>query len=406
MGCLMRVTTGMKSSRCRHLLALAAGVLLGMPLAASALMPLNDAELSNATGQALLISDYIAPSGIGVTDPNTQMPIGFYRMGLDATVEANVNINKLQLGCGGFNNNIKVGCDIDLDFVSMMGLNKTGSTQPTSGQKDATGGDNYNKDAGAPVTSDFLMKRPYVAIAVANPDDPAKREVVGFEFGAESVTGYMGIGRVYQNGQTNLETGEVCSSTNFQSLGCHSGLNSLSGYLVANVSGGMPVTGTALGLGYSGNTCFGPINYPGGNCSTSDPALKIPVSGTRINSMKTTMIAHSHVVAAGIITLNLDLPTTMTENLRFIHGFTVNNTSDFFLSFQRQAVNWPKYDKTGYAATANAGWWMNIPEVNTTGIIGATLEVPGNAIPTSLEVKDLELKSVPPINCYGSYQYC
>lgn len=417
----------------QFLKVLLATLLLASPMASLALTPIADSQLSGITGQALLTADYIKPGQIA-GDPNAQMPIGFYRMGLDAIVEANVNINKLQLGCGGFNNNIKVGCDIDLDYVSMMGLAGPGSVQPAAsgtggtGQKDALGALTNNTFAGAPATSGFIMNRPYVTIAVANPEDPLNREVVGFKFGAQSVSGYMGIGRIYQNGEVNKETGETCNATNGQSLGCHSGLNALSGYMHVLVSGAIPIQGSVLGGAASigspssqddlsdpsnpdkSNACFGATDL-GTNCSAaSTPAINADISGTRTNILNVVLPTHAHakVTALGFIplTMDLDLLTNLKQNLRFIHGFATSNTGDFFLSFQRQQVAWPKYDKSGYAVIANAGWWMNIPKVSTENLKGATLTINESGVPTTLNLQNLELKSVPPINCFGSYYYC
>lgn len=415
----------MTSSMTRFTKLFCASALLAIPLTSMALTPISDQAMGEVTGQALLTSDYIAPGSLG-TDPNNQMNIGFYRMGLDATVETNVNINKLQLGCGGFNNNIKVGCDIDLDYVSMMGLKQAGSVQPdasTSGQKDALGTSTNNTFAGTPASSSFTMTRPYVAIAVANPDDPSKREVVGFKFGAQSVNGYMGIGRVYQNGQTNLETGETCTATNGQSLGCHSGINSLSGYMHVLVSGAIPIKGKVLGINNAvtnptpedqlanppantSNACFGATDL-GTDCTAAGTAaITADISGTRINTLNVTLPTHAQARVLSLLTLHLTLVTNLSQNVRFIHGFAANNTGDFFLSFQRQQVAWPKYDKTGYAALANAGWWMNIPEVSSENLEGATLNLNESGLPTTLNLSNLELRSVPPINCYGSYMYC
>lgn len=411
----------MKNKRSKLLVQAFSLGLLALPLAAQALTPIGDSQLGDITGQALLTSDYIAPNSLpGADGAASSTDFGFYRMGLDAIVETNVNINKLQLGCGGFNNNIKVGCDIDLDYVSMMGLGN-GSDQPN--QLTALGATAKNTFAGKPAESGFIMNRPYLTIAVANPNDPTKREVVGFKFGAQSVSGYMGIGRVYQDGQTNLETGEVCNGTNGNSLGCHSGLNSLSGYMHVLVSGAIPIDGSVLGgaatignpadnadLSNGSNACFGATNL-GSNCTAGGTApIEADIAGTRISTLKVVLPTHAHaeVTALGFIplTMDLDLVTNLTQNLRFIHGFATENTGDFFLSFQRQQVRWPKYDKSGYAVTANAGWWMNIPKVSTENLRGAKLTINDGGVPTSLSVSNLELNSVPPVNCYGSYRYC
>ena len=48
--------------------------------------------------------------------------VGFYKLGLEAELEINANIRKLQLGCGGVNG---AGCDIDFDNVSLSGVADT-----------------------------------------------------------------------------------------------------------------------------------------------------------------------------------------------------------------------------------------------------------------------------------------
>lgn len=106
---------------------------------------LADRDLAEVTGQALFVSDRIAPTGAAgsVTD------FTFHRMGLDVELAMNANIDKLQLGCGGFNESIASNaCDIDFDFVRFMGRNGT--------------------SGGAPVTSDFKLTRPYIELAIRN----------------------------------------------------------------------------------------------------------------------------------------------------------------------------------------------------------------------------------------------
>lgn len=85
------------------------------------LTELNDAELSKVSGQALMSLSYIAPN-----DSVNKMQgqgIGFYKLGLEADLELNANIKKLQLGCGGVNG--AGGCDIDIDNLSLSGIADT-----------------------------------------------------------------------------------------------------------------------------------------------------------------------------------------------------------------------------------------------------------------------------------------
>ncbi len=85
------------------------GMMSGSVLAATgnSLTVLTDSELSAETGQALFNMSYIGPGG---SNPNVDT--GFYKLGMEAQLDLNANIKKLQLGCGGVKG---AGCDIDLD---------------------------------------------------------------------------------------------------------------------------------------------------------------------------------------------------------------------------------------------------------------------------------------------------
>ena len=74
------------------------------------------------TGKGLIVSDKI--SGSGLANPNAySTPFEFYRIGLDGELQLNLNVSKLQLGCGGINDHLSghAGCDIDIDYLSLMG---------------------------------------------------------------------------------------------------------------------------------------------------------------------------------------------------------------------------------------------------------------------------------------------
>ena len=73
------------------------------PIMAKSMQSLSDQELSAVSGQALLTLQYL--QGTSQTDSTgttyNQSNIGFYKLGLEAEMELNANINKLALGCGG-----------------------------------------------------------------------------------------------------------------------------------------------------------------------------------------------------------------------------------------------------------------------------------------------------------------
>lgn len=175
-----------------------------VPAIASApqLQAMDDDELAQATGQALLNMSYLAPgeakdkNGALITNANNT-GVGFYTLGLEGKLEINANIRKLQLGCGGING--AGGCDIDIDYFSLSGCGATTCTA------------NSSPSRGERASSDAVLTNPFIQLAFKNPDSPTARELVGFRFGAQNANGM-------------LTFGEENSST-------PNGINSLSGYL-------------------------------------------------------------------------------------------------------------------------------------------------------------------------------
>lgn len=89
-------------------------------------------------------------------------------MGLSAEIELNANIKKLQLGCGGSNNSIRAGCDIDIDNLSLSGIPEAGQERPETSAK---------------------LTNPFIEFAIKNPTSAATREVMGFRVSAEKNCG-------------------------------------------------------------------------------------------------------------------------------------------------------------------------------------------------------------------------
>lgn len=343
------------------------------------LAALSDEDLSAHTGQALLFSDKVAgQSGSGLT---------FYRMGLDSMVEFNANINKLQLGCGGANNTQSAGCDIDIDYMRFMG--RTAGNQP-----------------GAPGT-DFKMVRPYVELAIKN-DGTAQREVVGFKLGAQKADGYVGVGRNYANGEVNQERGGTCTgaSSGAGALACHSGYNSLSGYLNIEMSGIVPMRIWTLWPN-DGTACFGRTSLAS-DCA-DNPAFRVGVWGSRFDTVR--VPAQRLELSGGLLGLIGSAYANLTESLRFTHGFSLENTNDFSLSYQRERLAYPNWDKSSYAVAANTGWWMNVPLVKVLDLRADRVEMGlGEAFSSfskpGVDVTNIELNSTAPSNCYGGRAFC
>ncbi|MFI7982294.1 hypothetical protein ACFMJS_13520, partial [Acinetobacter baumannii] len=125
--------------------------------AGSTLVPMSDAELSATRGQALMSMSYIAPTDSANLEKlrDNSSNIGFYKLGMEAELEINTNIRKLQLGCGGVNG--AGGCDIDIDNLSLSGQNfdANGNPLPMSNEDRAS--------------SSAVLTNPFIEFAVKNP---------------------------------------------------------------------------------------------------------------------------------------------------------------------------------------------------------------------------------------------
>lgn len=353
------------------------------------LHPMTDEMLSDVTGQALFLSDKILPNSLaGAGGGGSTTDFTFYRVGLDVLLSFNLNIDKLQLGCGGVNDAINPGvCDIDMDYVRFMGRG-AGQTSP----------DGFPiSGVGNPVSSDFKLTRPYIEIAVRNDASKTGREVAGIKIGAQSADGYVGVGSY--TGGTN-----------------HTGINAISGFLSASIIGYLRFTS---GLG-NGAACIGPATQNAA-CNGLSPyiAPAARTTGTRQTRLQTPDLPLENLHgASGLLSLfsgatqysNLDV------DLDYLHGFALNNTNDFFLSMQRQQICYPRYNKTGYAVTANTGWWMNVPSVELHGLDPPTVDLgcPGFLCTgllaafgsPGIRVSNPDLGSRPPDNCYGNTLFC
>ena len=172
------------------------------------LIELNDRELSNVNGQALMSLSYLSPTD--TNNNNTGKNLGFYKLGMEAEIELNMNIKKLQLGCGGVNG--ANGCDIDIDNLSLSGMSDTNTGR---------------------ASSSAVLTNPFIEFAIRNPNAASTREVVGLRLSAEKLVGL-------------LTTGIANSDT-------PNGINSLSGYLKAQSGIGSTVAEQSKLKGY-GNT--------------------------------------------------------------------------------------------------------------------------------------------------------
>lgn len=407
---------------------------------------LSDDELSGVSGQALFWSDVIRGNELANPNPYST-PFNFYRVGLDGELAVNVNLAKVQLGCGGVNDFLKAraGCDVDLDYAALMGRSGV--------------------DLGNPLSA-FILKRPYFEFAIKNDGNSATREVVGFKIGAQSADGAITAGRRYLSGQTNQENtvAQNCTgaTVGLGALGCHSGINSVSGFLGAEMSLSMGVRARVAGIiTLTAMGCVGATTYSarGEACQPHNPvtgvrspdALFIDLAGTRMTSMGLTnaQLKLSDVSAGGLnVTALLNSAyASLSADLRLVHKLTLENTNDFFISFQREPVAYPRYSKmtpyaemtqpgmpalntvkdacavaayqsprcfSAYAVPANTGWWLNLPSVKlldvytpeaNLGNVGLG-DVPSLLSSPGLMINQGEFNLTPGKNCYGATRFC
>lgn len=338
-----------------------------------AMQEMTDSALAETAGQGLLVADKLQ----GVANSNHT----FYRMMLNAELGMNTSIDKLQLGCGGFNDAVVPGaCDIDIDYVTMMGSG--------AGQPGAPG-------AGAAATSQFKLIRPYLELAVKNDGDPSRREIIGFKFGAAQADGYMGIGRYIAPGTAG--TSCTAAKEGAGAFYCHQGINRLSGYMLNRMSGDA----------YGCTNIFGctPNSNPDQQDHVATFAGTLVLWGTRINRIQTSLPA-----VADLLGINAD--SYVNQSLRFIHGMVIDpNDSefakdDFFTSFQREPVRYPTYNKTqSHSNTANPGWWMNIPASTLSGLKAYNVVVSFGAL-SGVTLADPDIGQRPPDNCFGALRFC
>ncbi|MNS63927.1 hypothetical protein D3C72_970370 [compost metagenome] len=405
---------------------------------------MSDSELSATRGQALMSMSYIAPTDSAnlekLRDSNSN--VGFYKLGLDADLELNANIKKLQLGCGGANG--AGACDIDIDNLSLSGLSDTNDGRASSSAK---------------------LTNPFIEFAIKNPNSASTREVAGVRLSAESIQGLLTFGS--------------------ENTATKNGINSFSGYMVTQATGGTVSTaarptgsgltqdnlgtqitgrakGTLLGLNII-NTNFRSTSYDLGLSSASG-SLFLPsqvISGKRITTANLTGTANvsginlTGTIAADtdlIITIagnlsgtinNLGVNVAVNEDLGYFHKVNLNGTAAS-LSLQGQNLQW-----TGAKSVSQAGWWLELSNpidigdvtpqsqvVITDDVVKATLgkvsqyltnnpvdcgtlaincllgnidvstvDLTGQYVPMNLTNLVLKNQSFAP-NCYGNLKFC
>lgn len=198
-------------------LVAAAGSTLEHTTVVSDMVQLSDSEMSDEVGQALLGMTFTAPSATGTGANYTDY--GYYKVGLEAKMELNLNIRNLQLGCGGRNGPGK--CDIDIENLSLSG---PANGKVVSGVVADNGTPTWSVER--PNTS-AVLTNPFFEFAIKNPNTAALREIVGFRLSAEDILGHMTAGTINDIDGNGLSTG--------------GGIKAFSGYIKV---GQTPVTST------------------------------------------------------------------------------------------------------------------------------------------------------------------
>jgi hypothetical protein len=361
---------------------------------------LTDKQMSEHSGQALLNLGYVAPGESG--NPNTN--VGFYRLSLSSDLNLNANISKLQLGCGGVNG--ASGCDVDIDRVRFTGFVTA----------------NNIKNEQGPAT-DFLLRDPYIELAIKNPTSASTREMVGMRFGARQAAGMMSFGeRPYNADGTALANNDPST---------HSGINSLTADMDIYVNRGVvPIRFCLFG-------CFGDATEANAN-NQATINLNTPNVGDNIFLDQFYSRASSFKLGelkTETDILGLDVPASLVQDFRFIHNIAIGTAgspaSDFYISLSElgdnlvadtdgdlgnrptnmkpvNSANWIKWQKLSSPTTWSAsarGWSFSLPEVRVEDFRAAPIKVTAlGAFGVALE--NLDLKQVPADNCYGSLTFC
>ncbi len=198
----------------KTLIASALSIAISPLVALADMVELTDGEMANEMGQGLLSMAYTAPSGSGTGA--TYSDYGYYKLGLEAKMEINLNIRNLQLGCGGRNG--PDNCDIDIENLSLSGpaeskIDNSAAIAPLQTKKNngtitaaeqitlndliaANGQPTWSQKR--PNTS-AVLTNPFVEFAIKNPNTAATREIVGFRLSAEEILGHMSAGTVNDN---------------------------------------------------------------------------------------------------------------------------------------------------------------------------------------------------------------
>lgn len=199
----------------------------------AALQGLSDQELAGVTGQALFQANEIVGDG---TKAGGSTGFNFFRVGLDATLDLNMNVGELELGRTGpgatevdlWAENVAFGCVANSAGVCT---------------------DSASAGAGAYLRP-FSLLRPYLEFAIENESSPTQRQVVGVRLGAENATGPLSFGMMKVFSGYLTATAQLTMEA----------MTDVAATCAAHESG----AGTTTSGPYGGCPGFSDINYPDG----------------------------------------------------------------------------------------------------------------------------------------------
>ncbi|WP_010114200.1 hypothetical protein [Acinetobacter sp. P8-3-8] len=399
---------------------------------AVSLEPMTEQQMSEVTGQALMSLTYVAPAdtdNLEAKRAGGNTNIGFYKLGLEADLEINANIKKLQLGCGGANG--PGDCDIDIDNFSLSGV------------VDAVSDTSANRQAR--VASDAILKNPFIQFAIQNPNQASTREIKGIRLSAENALGMLTFGK--ENSDTPNGINSMSGYMQIAAQGCNASMaasnpNGCAGIATVN---GRNMTQADTGKSMTGRVdvdflWIGIRNYVASNYNITLNSTTAPFStnettvyGSRLKSVPVTGTAYIQPMSffqkglainiqdvIGAIDLNMtkDIDGTITglqaalsmdESLGYVHKVKVD--SPFSLSLQSQTLQWP-----GMKAAALKGWWMAFDNPVEVGKLtpANNLDIPNSVLADAMGPQGCSNGNAAGINCAlykhynegGAMAYC
>ena len=356
------------------------------------LQDLSDTEMSEVTGQALMSMSFISPDDIA--NNMRGKGIGFYKLGMEAELDINANINKLQLGCGGING--PGACDIEIDNLSLSG--------------------NFDTSEGR-VGSSAKLTNPFFEFAIKDPDSASKREMVGVRLSAEKTLGLLTIGTENSNepngikslsGYLKLKETSGVAYTNPRNLQpSNVGGQSISG--VIRGIGRYPFTTTNYNLALTSakaNILVGETEISGrrithadlNGVATIDPIDFSGTINTRINVFPVNLVSIPISARGSIAGVKANLE--ISQNLGFIHKINLNNPLS--LSLQSEDIHWG-----GAAVAAQRGWWLAFEDPIDIGQLNPAnrIDITDNVLSQLIQPLSDYLTSNP-INCGTTILSC